>query len=146
MVLQATIKRLLVVEDDPDQSRAVRERLELYGYAVSCAKDGRIAMQMLQVGAAFDGVLLDLNLPRVPGLQFLVATRQALPDVPVLVMATSLSRLQAVKASHLPCGYFVKPFATAQFKEAVRGCFDPAYQPAALSWNRIHQGGPQHGR
>jgi hypothetical protein len=33
MALQATIKRLLV-EDDPDQSRAVRERLELWGYAV----------------------------------------------------------------------------------------------------------------
>jgi DNA-binding response OmpR family regulator len=26
-----------MVEDDPDQSRAVRERLELHGYAVSCA-------------------------------------------------------------------------------------------------------------
>jgi len=48
MALQATVKRLLVVEDDPDQSRAVRERLELYGYAVSCAQDGRIAMDLLQ--------------------------------------------------------------------------------------------------
>ena len=76
MALQATVKRLLVVEDDPDQSHAVRERLELYGYAVSCAQDGRIAMDLLQAEAAFDGVLLDLNLPQVPGLQLLAATRQ----------------------------------------------------------------------
>ena len=47
MALQATVKRLLVVEeDDPDQSRAVPERLELYGYVVSCAQEGRIAKDL----------------------------------------------------------------------------------------------------
>jgi DNA-binding NarL/FixJ family response regulator len=95
-------------------------------------------MQMFQAEAAFDGVLLDM--PRVSGL-CLVATRRALPDVPVLVMSASLSRLQVVKESHLARGYIAKPFGTAQFKQAVRGCFGPAYQPAALSWNRIRQGG-----
>ena len=131
MALQATVKRLLVVEDDPDQSRAVRDRLELYGYAVSCAKDGQIAMEMLQANASFDGVLLDLNLPHVPGIQVLAATRHALPHLPVLVMSASSSRLQAAKASNLACRYIPKPFGTAQFKEAVRECFGPAYQAAA---------------
>jgi DNA-binding NtrC family response regulator len=132
MGLQATVKRLLVVEDDPDQSRAVRDRLELYGYAVSCAKDGQIAMEMLQAEDSFDGVLLDLNLPRVPGIQLLAATRQALPNVPVLVMSASLSRLRAAKESNLACGYIEKPFGTAQFKQAVQGCFGPAYEPDAF--------------
>ena len=130
MALQATVKRLLVVEDDPDQSRAVRDRLELYGYAVTCAQDGQSAMEMLQAQAAFDGVLLDLNLPRVQGLQLLGTTRQALPHLPVLVMSASSSRLQAAKQSNLACGYIAKPFGTAQFKQAVRDCFGPAYQPA----------------
>jgi two-component system response regulator FlrC len=129
MALQATVKRLLVVEDDPDQSRAVRDRLELYGYAVTCAQDGQSAMEMLQAQAAFDGVLLDLNLPRVHGLQLLGTTRQALPHLPVLVMSASSSRLQAAKQSNLACGYIAKPFGTAQFKQAVRDCFGPAYQP-----------------
>jgi two-component system response regulator FlrC len=130
MALQARVKRLLVVEDDPDQSRAIRDRLELYGYAVCCARDGQIAMEMLQAESAFDGVLLDLNLPRVHGLQLLGTTRQALPHLPVLVMSASLSRLQAAKQSNLACGYIAKPFGTAHFKQAVRGCFGPAYQPA----------------
>jgi two-component system response regulator FlrC len=132
MALQATVKRLLVVEDDCDQSRAVRERLELYGYAVSCAKDGQIAMEMLQADAAFDGVLLDLNLPHVPGIQVLAATRHALPHLPVLVMSASSSRLLAAKQSNLACGYIVKPFGAAQFKQALRECFGPAYQPTAV--------------
>lgn len=130
MTLQATLKRLLVVEDDPDQCSAVRDRLELYGYAVSCAEDGQTAMEMLQTDS-FDGVLLDLNLPYVPGIQVLAATRQAIPGLPVLVMSASQSRLRAVKESNGACGYIGKPFGIAQFKEAVQACFGPAYQPAA---------------
>jgi DNA-binding response OmpR family regulator len=130
MVLQATVKRLLVVEDDPDQSGAVRDRLELYGYAVSCAQDGQSAMDMLQADS-FDGVLLDLNLPHVPGIQLLAATHHALPSLPVLVMSASSSRLRVAKESNLACGYIAKPFGAAQFKQAVQACFGPAYQPAA---------------
>jgi CheY-like chemotaxis protein len=132
MALQPGAKRLLVVEDDPDQSVAVRDRLELYGYAVSCAKDGQIAMQMLQTEDQFDGVLLDLNLPHVPGIQLLAKTRQNSPRLPVLVMSASSTRLRAARESKLACGYIAKPFGTAQFKQAVQECFGPAYQPTAL--------------
>jgi CheY-like chemotaxis protein len=131
MALQPTVKRLLVVEDDPDQSRAVRDRLELYGYAVTCAKNGQIAMEMLQAADAFDGVLLDLNLPQIPGIQLLATTRQSLPHLPVLVMSASSTRLRAAKESNLACGYIAKPFGSAQFKQAVQSCFGPAYQATA---------------
>jgi DNA-binding response OmpR family regulator len=131
MALQPTVKRLLVVEDDPDQSRAVRDRLEMYGYAVSCAKDGQMAMWMLQAEDTFDGVLLDLNLPHVPGIQLLTNTRQSLPHLPVLVMSASSTRLQAARESNIACGYIAKPFGSAQFKQAVQECFGPAYQATA---------------
>jgi two-component system, OmpR family, response regulator len=131
MALQATLKRLLVVEDDPDQARAVRERLELYGYSVSCTDDGQIAMDML-LADSFDGVLLDLNLPHVPGIQLLMATREVLPELPVLVMSASSSRLRAAMETNVACGYIAKPFGIHQFKQAVQGCFGPAYQPAVL--------------
>lgn len=130
MALQESLKRLLVVEDDPDQSRAVCDRLELYGYAVSCAEDGQIAMEMLQAGS-FEGVLLDLNLPHIPGTQLIEATRHAQPDLPVLVMSASSSRLRAAKESNVASGYIAKPFGIAQFKQAVQACFGPAYEPAA---------------
>ena len=129
MAFQATVKRLLVVEDDPDQSRAVRDRLELYGYAVSCAKDGQIAMEMLHAEDSFDGVTVGFEPARMSPDPILAATRQALPHLPVLVMSASSSRLRAAKESKLACGYIAKPFGTAQFKQAVQGCFGPAYQP-----------------
>lgn len=129
MARHATWKRLLVVEDDPDQARAVRERLELYGYRVSCAGDGQIAMDML-LADSFDGVLLDLNLPHAPGIQLLMAAREALPKLPVLVMSASSSRLRAAMESNAACGYIAKPFGIHQFKQAVQGCFGSAYPPA----------------
>lgn len=129
MALPPTMKRLLLVEDDPDQARAVRDRLELYGYVVSCAKDGQLATEMLQAEDLFDGVVMDLNLPHVSGIQLLVNTRKYLPDLPVLVMSASSTRLRAAKESNLACGYIAKPFGTAQFKQAVQECFGPGCEP-----------------
>lgn len=132
MALSLQGKRLLVVEDDPDHSRAVCDRLELYGYAVSCATDGQVALEMLQEEAIFDGILLDLHLPHVSGIDFLANTKQSLPRIPVLVMSASSSRLRAAREINLACGYIAKPFGTGQFKRAVEKCFGPANRLATL--------------
>jgi DNA-binding response OmpR family regulator len=126
MALQTQLRQLLLVEDDPDQCRALQDRLELYGYTVTCAADGRAAMDMLEVGS-FHGVLLDLNLPKVHGNEVLVRTRQRFPDLPVLILSASQSRLRAAKASQTgACGYLLKPFNAGDFKNALHCCFGPA--------------------
>jgi DNA-binding NtrC family response regulator len=131
MACQVPLKRLLVVEDDPDQCRALQHRLELYGYAVSCAEDGEAAMAMLQVHP-FDGVLLDLNLPHVSGLEVLAHTRDTFPALPVILMSVSQSGLRAAQASHAAaCEYLAKPYGITEFKQAVQSCFGPAHQPVA---------------
>ncbi len=131
MALQASFKRLLVVEDDPDQSRALRDRLQLYGYAVACADDGDAAMKMLQTHA-FHGLLLDLNLPTVPGTQILTEARQVFPALPVLIMSASQSRIRAAKASQAgACSYILKPFGIAELKHALHSCFGPAEEVLA---------------
>ncbi len=131
MALESTLKRLLVVEDDPDQSRALRDRLELYGYAVSCAEDGDAAMQMLQ-SHSFHGVLLDLNLPSISGTYVLAEARRAFPALPVLIMSASHSRIRAAKDTNAAaCAYILKPFGIAQLKQALQSCFGTAQQPVA---------------
>ncbi|HJR75800.1 MAG TPA: response regulator [Nitrospiraceae bacterium] len=131
MALQPTLRRLLVIEDDPDQCQALRDRLELYGYAVSCAEDGSAAMEMLQKNS-FHGVLLDLNLPKISGDQVLVRARQTYPDLPVLIMSASQTRIRAAKASNAgACGYISKPFGIKELKQALHSCFGPVEQPLA---------------
>ena len=117
-------RHLLVVEDDSDQRKVLQDRLELYGYTVACVGDGRTAMDKLESGS-FDGLLLDLNLPILHGNEVLIQASQRFPDLPVLIMSASRSRIRAAKAVRA-CGYLLKPFNAAEFKSALHCCFGPA--------------------
>jgi DNA-binding response OmpR family regulator len=119
-------RHLLIVEDDADQCRVLQDRLQLYGYTVHYVQDGRTAMDSLE-SASFDGLVLDLNLPILHGHEVLVQARQKFPDLPVLIMSASQSRIRAAKASQAKaCGYLLKPFNAADFKSALHCCFGPA--------------------
>ena len=119
-------RHLLVVEDDSDQRKVLEDRLQLYGFTVDSVGDGRTAMDRLETGS-FDGLLLDLNLPRLDGNEVLLQARQKFPDLPVLIMSASQSRIRAAQASQAKaCGYLLKPFNAAEFKSALHCCFGPS--------------------
>ena len=122
--------RLLVVEDDPDQSRMLCDRLKLYGYAVGCANDGPVALEMLLTDS-LNGLLLDLNLPTMPGHRVLGQARHARPDLPVLIMSASLGRICTLKeAGPTACTYLVKPYNSSELKQALVKSFGP--RPEAI--------------
>ena len=126
MVASTPPRHLLVVEDDFDQRQVLKDRLQLYGYTVACVADGRTAMDRLDSGS-FDGLMLDLNLPMLDGNEVLAQTRQKFPDLPVLIMSASQSRIRAAKASPAKaCGYLLKPFNAVEFKSALHCCFGAA--------------------
>ena len=88
-------------------------------------------MEMLQADS-FHGVLLDLNLPRISGHEVLAQARRTFPDLPVVVMSASQSRIRAVKESNVgTCCYIVKPFGIAELKQALQSCFGPSQEPVA---------------
>jgi DNA-binding response OmpR family regulator len=121
--------RLLVVEDDPDQCRMLCDRLKLYGYAVACADDGPAALEMLQTDS-YHGLLLDLNLPTMPGHEVLQRARNACPDLPVLIMSASQSGIRTLKESKPPaCAYLSKPYNSSELKQALVKTFGPRPEP-----------------
>jgi CheY-like chemotaxis protein len=86
-------KTILVVEDDTDIRATLRFALEDEGYAVESAGDGLSALQNVR-GATPDLVILDLNMPKMGGEDFLYAWRTGVetPGVPVMVItATSMA-------------------------------------------------------
>ena len=60
--------KILVVEDNVDSREMLRSLLELYGYQVEAAGDGRKGLEMLQQGT-FDIALVDIGLPGLDGYQ-----------------------------------------------------------------------------
>jgi CheY-like chemotaxis protein len=81
---------ILVVEDDDDIRENLREFLELEGYAVMAAPNGREGLVLVAAATGPLLVLLDLQMPIMNGEQFLAALR-ADPEprrreIPVVVL------------------------------------------------------------
>jgi len=80
------MKKILIVEDDVVTARAYRSSLERAGFEVHVVSDGQQGLDFIQ-GTAPDGVLLDLMMPKLNGIQLLECIRAChhLSRIPVIV-------------------------------------------------------------
>lgn len=102
--------RLLLVEDDAALGERLRARLAQEGYAVDLAADG-IDGAHLGATEPYDAVILDLGLPRKPGLAILRDWRAAGNTVPVLILTARdgwAERVEGLQAG--ADDYLGKPF------------------------------------
>ncbi|MGH7915905.1 MAG: response regulator [Candidatus Binataceae bacterium] len=82
-------KTILVVDDDSDVRESVTDLLELYGYRVIAACDGRSALVQLKDAAPPPSlILLDLVMPVLDGWSFLKRARRnrRLAGVPIVII------------------------------------------------------------
>lgn len=102
---------LLLVEDDIDLATAVVDYLELEGMRCDHAANGLLGLNLIEQNH-YDVVILDLNLPKMDGLQVCESLRNKGIDVPVL-MLTARDTLDD-KLTGFAKGaddYLIKPFA-----------------------------------
>ena len=112
--------RLLLIEDDGDLSRALKQRLTQEGYDCDVCESGGDAAYYLQNGA-YHAVVLDRMLPEKDGLTILREMRAGGNETPVL-MLTALDTV-ADRTDGLDAGaddYLVKPFAMPELLSRVR--------------------------
>jgi len=85
------MQRVLVVEDSSLVQSIVRVALRRYGgIDVACASDGVEALAAIARDGEPDLMLLDINMPRMSGLELLGELRAAgtLPRLPVIIVST----------------------------------------------------------
>lgn len=112
--------RILVVEDDAPLASFLRKGLEAEDYAVEVAGDGELARQTA-LENVYDLVILDLNLPKLDGIDVLHAVRAKKPSLPVLVL-TARSRVED-RVHTLDTGAddcLIKPFSFTELAARVR--------------------------
>ncbi|MFC7216733.1 response regulator [Streptomyces polyrhachis] len=113
--------RVMVVDDHPMWRDAVARDLAEAGFeVVATAGDGPQAVRRAQAVTP-DVLVLDLNLPGMPGVQVCRETLAAQPGLHVLVLSASGEHadvLEAVKSG--ATGYLVKSASTAELVDAVR--------------------------
>ncbi len=120
-------ERLLIVEDDGFSQQLIELYLRRAGFHdLTSAGDGRIALDLAKA-ERFDLVLLDLNLPRVSGLDVLRRLKRdgLLTDTPVIVISSMTNMDEIVQCLDLGAeGYLPKPFNVRLLDERVSACLE----------------------
>jgi CheY-like chemotaxis protein len=99
---------VFIVEDDVDTREMLGRFLELEGYHVESAANGKLALERLDAGMPACVILLDLMMPVMDGWQFRreQARHAALADIPVIIVsAAGRDRIQQIDAD----AYLLKP-------------------------------------
>ena len=112
--------KLLLVEDDLDLAGNVMDYLELEDIVCDHASNGVAALQLLEENR-YQVVVLDINLPRLDGLQVCARAREQGNDTPI-IMLTARDQLQD-KITGFEQGaddYLVKPFAMEELVMRVK--------------------------
>jgi two-component system cell cycle response regulator DivK len=115
-------KRILVVEDQEDNRRIVRDLLTSVGYELIEAHDGEAGVRLAKEQRP-DLILMDIQLPVLDGYQ---ATRRIKADpelrsIPIVVVTSYALSGDDQKAVAAGCdGYVAKPFSPRQLLATVR--------------------------
>jgi DNA-binding NarL/FixJ family response regulator len=143
--LESTM-RVLLVDDHPLILSALKAMMESIqpGVAVISLASGRAARELLAQDAAFDLVLLDLQLGDAVGFELLGEVRKRFPAIPVVVISASDRPSDVIQAIDLGAmGYLPKRMSTEGLADALRlvmagGIFVP---PMAVGGSSAEHGG-----
>lgn len=122
--------RILMAEDDEALARFVRQGLEAERYSVDVVGDGEQA-RMAAINAAYDMVILDLNLPKLDGVTVLRQLRLKKPSLPVLIL-TQRTRVED-RVACLDTGaddYLAKPFSFSELSARLRALLRRSHLPS----------------
>src|SRR5215207_8475134 len=114
---------ILIIEDNADIARGLRDNLEEEGYEVDVALDGEQGLARLR-GRPPRLVILDLMLPRLDGIQVLRRLRDEGFEMPVLILSARAGEAEKVRGFRVGADdYVTKPFGLRELLARVDALF-----------------------
>ena len=112
--------KLLYAEDEPAMSEAVVDILEYHNYSVDAVYDGADALAYAR-SETYDGIILDVMMPRLSGLEVLRTLRSEGCRTPVLLLTAKAEVEDRIQGLDLGADdYLPKPFAMGELLARVR--------------------------
>jgi DNA-binding response OmpR family regulator len=127
------MKRILVIEDEPQMLLGLRDNLEIEGYDVQTASDGE---EGLARAASFspDLVILDVMLPRKNGFDVCRELRARSNTTPIVMLTARSAETDKVLGLELGADdYVTKPFSITELLARVRAVLRRTGQPKPVS-------------
>ena len=128
---------ILVVEDEPDMQRGLRDNLEFEHYQVDLAEDGQTALKKITEGA-YDLIILDIMLPSMSGLDVCRDVRQQGITTPILMLTARGEEIDKVLGLELGADdYVTKPFGVRELLARVKALLRRAEGAADVSHDKM---------
>jgi CheY-like chemotaxis protein len=119
--------RILIIDDEPHIREALQDRLEAEGHEVVTAHDGQTALALIALEAPrspITGVILDMEMPVVHGIEVLRHLRSQYPDLPILMISATYDREMFDEAMRSGANaYLTKPFDKKQLAHVCERLF-----------------------
>ena len=110
--------RILIVDDEPHIAEALQDSLQAEGYDVIAAHDGQTALVLIALEdrrGPITGVILDMEMPVVHGVEVLRRLRSQYPNLPILMISATHDRPMFDEAMRSGASaYLAKPFDRKQ--------------------------------
>ena len=112
--------RILIAEDRKDIAKALKVLLEHQRFSVDIVHNGTDALDYI-FSTPYDGIVLDIMMPGMDGMEVLSRARQAGNTVPVLFLSAKAEVEDRVAGLNAGADdYLAKPFASAEFVARVK--------------------------
>ena len=115
------MKRILIVEDNPMNMELTLDLLEFHGYDVIQAEDGIKALERL-AESKFDLILLDMQLPKMDGLEVLERIKKNPATAAIPVIAVTAHAMKGSEEYFIEMGcvdYISKPIDIHRFRALI---------------------------
>ncbi len=122
--MRGLMARILVIDDDPNIFRSVREILEEEGHDVREAVGGEAALELL-AGASVDLIVSDLNMPEIDGIELLIRVHDEYPGTRLVAMSGGgrIAKEELLRNASMlgAVATLEKPFTISQLVDIVNG-------------------------
>lgn len=119
-------RKILVVDDEKDVLEAVRDILEIEGYSVITAEDGKAGTELLRELLP-ELILTDVVMQDMEGIEFMKAVHRQNKEIPIVVMSGHPVGTKFFKAAELfgAKATLLKPFSKSELLQVIERCIPP---------------------
>jgi DNA-binding response OmpR family regulator len=114
------MKKILIVEDEPNMVRGLKDNLEFEGFEVDTAMEGEAGLNKI-LHSVYDLVLLDVMLPGISGFDICKTARKEGINTPIILLTAKGEEIDKVLGLELGADdYITKPFSLRELLARIK--------------------------